>query len=303
MAGTSSVPAKRRPRDRLAAQIPHAAASRQVTVGRYSWHLQRFGESGPRLLLIHGTGASVHSWRDLVPLLAPRFRVLAFDLPNHGRSKAPRGFRPSLETMGQGIDDLLRAEDFAPDLVVGHSAGAAIAVSMTLSGQIAPRGIVSLNGALLPFRGAAAQVFPALAKLLFLNPVVPLLFSWRAGDSRAVSALLRDTGSRLSEEGKAHYSRLFRDPGHVEGALSMMAHWNLQGLKDALPGLSVPLHLVVGDRDRAIPPSSAAQVAALVPGAQIHHLPDLGHLAHEEDPGAAADLIDRVWSDLERETA
>ncbi|MFY0022431.1 hypothetical protein ABTQ05_21120, partial [Acinetobacter baumannii] len=51
---------------------PHRDASRFVDAGRVRFHVQVMG-SGPPLLLIHGTGAATHSWRDVAPLLAEHF--------------------------------------------------------------------------------------------------------------------------------------------------------------------------------------------------------------------------------------
>ena len=74
--------------ERDGADWPNRAASRFVTVGAMRWHVQVMG-SGPVLLLLHGTGASSHSWRDLAPRLARHFTVLAPDLPGHGFSAQP----------------------------------------------------------------------------------------------------------------------------------------------------------------------------------------------------------------------
>ena len=67
-------------------------------------------------------------------------------------------------------------------MAAGHSAGAAILVRMCLDGQIAPQGLVSLNGAMLPLGGSAGQLFSPLAKLLAGLPLLPDLFAWRARD-------------------------------------------------------------------------------------------------------------------------
>ncbi len=69
-----------------------------------------------------------------------------------------------------------------PEVAVGHSAGAAILARMCLDGKIAPRLLVSLNGAFMPFGGAANQLLSPLAKLLVLNPVVPRVFAWQASN-------------------------------------------------------------------------------------------------------------------------
>ncbi|MFN5717015.1 MAG: alpha/beta fold hydrolase, partial [Bradyrhizobium sp.] len=62
---------------------PNRNASVFVEAAGIRWHVQRMGE-GPSLLLIHGTGAATHSWRDMLPLLARHFSVVAPDLPGHG---------------------------------------------------------------------------------------------------------------------------------------------------------------------------------------------------------------------------
>jgi len=279
------------PSRRFAASWPHHDASREVRAGGFVWYVQSFGTAGPQLLFLHGTGASTHSWRDLVPLLESDFRLFLLDLPGHGRTRTPPGFTPTLPKVARAVGALLDAEGCVPDIIVGHSAGAAVAIEMVLDGFAAPQAIVSLNGALLPFRGAAARLFPAMARLLFLNPVAPAFFSWRAGDRRAVERLIGDTGSRLNDEGLEFYARLFRNARHVRGALRMMAHWDLESLERRLPGLSARLVLVAAERDRAVPPASAERVAKLLPDAEIRRQAGLGHLSHEEDPAATASLI------------
>jgi magnesium chelatase accessory protein len=71
----------------------------------------------------------------------------------------------------------------------------------------------------------------------------------------------------------------------------MMASWNLDPLFRRLPVLRVPLVLVYGDHDIAVPPSVAESVAALVPDSTLVAMPGLGHLAHEERPADAVALI------------
>jgi magnesium chelatase accessory protein len=67
---------------------PHRTASRFVSAGGIEWHVQVMGK-GPCALLLHGTGASTHSFRDLAPALAPDFSVIAVDLPGHGFTGTP----------------------------------------------------------------------------------------------------------------------------------------------------------------------------------------------------------------------
>jgi magnesium chelatase accessory protein len=269
---------------------PNSAFSRFVPAAGLTWHVQVMG-SGPVALLLHGTGASTHSWRALVPLLTPHLTLVMPDLPGHGFSSTPPSGRLSLPGMARGVAGLLAALGMAPALAVGHSAGAAVAARMSLDGRIAPRGLVSLNGAFVPLTGVPGQVFAPLARLLARTPLLPELFAWRASGQGVVERLIRDTGSTLDPEGMALYGRLVRDPKHAAAALGMMAAWDLGPLLRDLPRLAPALLLVVGGNDRTVPPADAQRLARLIPGAQVVTLPGLGHLAHEERPAETAALI------------
>ncbi len=195
--------------------------------------------------------------------------------------------------MAAALGTLLRTLDVAPRIVVGHSAGSAILAQMCLDRSIAPAGLISLNGAMLPIGGVAGQIFSPLAKVLASGPVLSRLFAWWAGDAGTVERLIAQTGSKLDRGGLAFYRRLARDPRHMAGALSMMANWDLVPLERRLPALAAPLVLAVGSRDRSISPNDAFRIRALVPGSSVEQFRGLGHLAHEEDPAAVTALIER----------
>jgi magnesium chelatase accessory protein len=271
---------------------PNRDYSRFVVSSGLSWHVQRMGD-GPTLLLLHGTGAATHTWRDLAPLLARRFTVIAPDLPGHGFTGSLPAAGASMTGMASAVADLLETLGVTPHFMVGHSAGAAVLARMSLDGRVDPRGIACLNGALLPFRGVAAQLYAPAAKLLALNPLVPRLFAFGASSSSAVDRLLRNTGSSVDERGRELYGRLLRSPAHLAGALAMMANWDLNALERDLPRLAPSLFLVACGDDGAIPAADAFRVRDAVPGAEVTYLRKLGHLGHEERPELVADLVRR----------
>ncbi|WP_298468358.1 alpha/beta fold hydrolase BchO [uncultured Erythrobacter sp.] len=269
---------------------PHREASEFIDVGRTTWHVQRMG-SGRPLLLLHGTGASVHSWRGLMPILAQDFEVIAPDLPRHAFTKGHLPTDMALPTMARAVDELIKALGIRPAMVVGHSAGAALALQLALDhGYSGP--IVGLNSALRPFPGPAAQVFPAVAKLLFVNPLVPRIFSAAAGFGKEAERFIyRSTHSKIDAEGLACYSELLRNPRHTKGALAMMANWDLPTLRDRMAEIANPALLVHSDKDNAIPLEWAREAHGWLPNARLEVLEGLGHLAHEEAPERAAKLV------------
>lgn len=286
------------------ADWPNRSASRFVDAAHHRWHLQDVGPEGggvggrpPVCLLIHGTGAATHSWREVMPLLAQDWRVIAFDLPGHGFTRTSYARPVTLPAMAAALGTLLDAMEVTPDVIVGHSAGVAIAAQLMLDRNLVVP-LVGFTPALLPFPGMAARLFPTLARMLFTNPFVSIIFARlaaRPGESRRF--LERSTGSRIDAEGVGLYQRLFSHSGHCDGAIRMMANWQLEPLRDALPRLHAPTLLLAGARDSAIPVSAVAGAAALIPGCQLRELPALGHLAHEEDPALAASIIAKFARD------
>lgn len=276
---------------------PNRAHSRFVEAGRLRWHVQIAGPDAgvaPVILLLHGTGAATHSWRAVLPLLSRSCRVIAPDLPGHGFTRGRPAGGMSMGAMATAVAALLGALGETPTMIVGHSAGAAIAARLVLDGHVAPRRLIGLNAALLPFPGLASKIFPTLARMLFVNPFMPHVFAAIARQSGEPRRFLeRSTGSVVDAQGAEYYGRLFATAGHCAGAISMMADWDLEALAGDLPRLKVPLELIHGAGDAAIPVSAAKGGVALVPGSRLQVLPGLGHLAHEEAPDALADILQR----------
>lgn len=272
---------------------PLRAHSRFVAAGGLIWHVQQFG-SGPPALLLHGTGASSHSWRGVAPLLADRFTVLVPDLPGHAFTRGRPAAGQTLPGIASAVAALLATLDVTPAVVASHSAGTAIACRMALDGAFAAP-IIGFGPALLPMGGSAAPLFSSLARLLFLNPFAPHVFAALARQpGRIDSFLLRATGSRIDREGIDLYARLFAASDHIAGTIEMMARWDLAPLARDLARLPVPITIAHGARDSAIK-AADARAAGHRAGARFELLPDLGHLAHEERPDLAAELIVRTW--------
>lgn len=269
---------------------PHRTSSRFVETDDHRWHIQRMGQ-GPTAVLIHGVGASVHSWAGLAPLLAQQFDVISFDLPGHGFTSTYRYRAPSLPVVADRVSDLLKTLKASPSIMIGHSAGAAIMLQMVSKGAIAPSACISINGALAPFNGAAGLIFPMMAKFLYYNPLTPHLLAQSGHSRRRVEKLIEQTGSHISAEGINQYAVLMRRPGHIAGALGMMAHWDLSAMTEVLQSLATPCMFLAGARDKAVSPDISSVSAKITQKGEYVCMQDNGHLLHEETPAETADYI------------
>lgn len=277
--------------------IPTITAAPNTTYQRirsapHEWHVQITGE-GPDLLLLHGAGGSATGWNRLLPAL-PGYRLIAPDLPGQGRSRtgAPRF---GLEAMATDLATLIRGAGWSPRILLGHSAGAAIALDLGARHlDPPPRLVVGINAALSPFQGVAGWLFPRLARAMTLSPFLSHMLARMAGTPEHVARLIRSTGSRPDPGIISDYRALMSDPAHVAGTLNMMAAWNLAPLLTRLESIELPVLLVAGARDRAVPCEVSRRAAARLARGSYAELPGLGHLAHEENADSVALLI-RNW--------
>ena len=266
---------------------PNTEHSRFVLCKPHRWHIQDIGD-GPVLLLIHGAGGATHSWQHLIPHLA-NYRVIAIDLPGQGFSQLGAQRRCGLDPMAHDIAALITAENLHPCALIGHSAGAAIALRIAELTHV-PQ-IIGINAALDTFQGVAGVLFPMLAKTIAALPLAANVFSATASQGQAVARIIAGTGSTLSPDDLDLYRRLVASPSHVNATLQMMAQWQLEPLLSRLPEMRTPATLIAASGDRAVPPDTSVKAAAKMPNANAVTIPHLGHLAHEEDAKTVASLI------------
>lgn len=275
---------------------PNAALSRRVTGPVHRWHVQEAGD-GPLVLLLHGAGGSTHSFRDMIGPLSARARIVALDLPGHGFTQLGNRIRASLSAMTEDIAALARQEGWQPDVILGHSAGGAVALNLSRK-LLSPRGqpphIIGINAALGEFKGLAGWLFPLTARMLSVMPFSATLFSGAAAHPERITAMIGATGSEVSAEGIALYRRLVADRAHVSGTLQMMAQWDLPVLLRALPDLTAPVTLIAGSQDTTVPPEVSQAAAARMASATAEVWDGYGHLLHEECPDQVADAVLRV---------
>lgn len=263
--------------------------SRQILHRPHRWHIQEAGE-GPLILLLHGAGGATQSFRGLFPILAQQYRVVAVDLPGQGFTQIGGQQRCGLDHMSEDLLSLCRNQGWSPDLIVGHSAGVAIALRMWELGLKSENGIFGINAALGNFKGVAGWLFPMMAKALAATPFSASLFA-NTTTRASVRNLIKGTGSTLDDAGLELYYRLATDKAHVDATLSMMAQWSLDGLLARLGKIDCPVHLLTAANDKAAPPKVSSDAVAKLGNARLTALPNLGHLAHEEDPVTIAQHI------------
>lgn len=260
--------------------------------------------AGEVLLLIHGMGGSSSSWREIVPKLARKYRVIAPDLLGHGQSDKPRGDY-SLGAFAVWLRDLLDELGIPQATVIGHSFGGGVAMQFAHQHRDYCRRLVLISS------GGLGGDVGRLLRMLSLpgaELVLPLFASRPViGIGNALRALLSsdDEVTRFSETWRAHASLSNRHnrQAFLRTLRSVVDHRGqaVCALNRLHFNADLPSLIISGEQDRVIPVAHAHAAHAALPNSRLHILPDVWHHPQVERPDIVASLIDGFIA--ERETS
>ncbi len=248
---------------------------------------REWGSHGSPIVLIGGFAEASFVWDGVGQLLARDHRVYALDLDGFGYS-ARRG--PwTLQEWGDQVQDFMRALHIARPVVVGHSLGAAVAVTVAQRG-LASR-IVLVDGDALGTGGAPSLVRDVLAHTPWLTSALRLATRW---NWPAEQLLIRAYGPNrppITDAMIERWTNPFRADG-ADHAIATLAKRPLPGLPRAtLQALHVKATVVWGEHDE-IDPRSAGQQTANDLHARLVTIAGAGHLTMLSDPVAVARAIE-----------
>jgi pimeloyl-ACP methyl ester carboxylesterase len=126
------------------------AESRYSSLDGARIHYESYGKGREALVLIHGWSCSIDYWRDLIPDLSKRSRVIAIDLPGHGLSDKPQ-LAYTMDLFARAVDAVMRDAGVKRGVLVGHSMGTPVARQFYRKYPQETLAIVIVDGALRPF--------------------------------------------------------------------------------------------------------------------------------------------------------
>ncbi|WP_226579983.1 alpha/beta fold hydrolase [Acuticoccus sediminis] len=236
------------------------------------------GTGGLRVAMLHGAMSSRRMFDALGDrLLAGHsgLSTLAVDLPGFGGASKPGGGY-GYPAQAARIAEILR-EDPRPTVVVGHSMGGAIALTLLLAAPDVVDGLVLIGTGLGRSGGSgsiAAYGTPALDRELMSRYVAGWLVD---PDPALVDALVEDA-MRMT-------------PASFDGVRAAIGAYDLGAAKPRLAALDLPVLVMRGARDRTRTAAEAAELATAFRHAALVEIPDAGHCPHLEKPEAAAAAI------------
>jgi magnesium chelatase accessory protein len=270
---------------------PYSEYSKFLETNKFVWHYQLIGKPGnPIILLIHGAGASSHSFANLIPKLQ-NFQVLAVDLPGHRFSKIKKGIRPQHDIIVRDLIILFESLKIKPNVFVGHSIGAVIVLSLSDIYEGPLSSIVLINGALERFEGPAATIFPLMARVFYASPLTKYWIRLFNSAETSLRKFLSISGSNLTVKNIDYYMKLMTDEDHVTGTLAFISNWNIGDIEKKLKKVSVPTLFLAGMRDGIVNYKTSVRAHKKAFNAKIKLFESEGHLIHEVSSAKVAKEI------------
>jgi pyruvate dehydrogenase E2 component (dihydrolipoamide acetyltransferase) len=281
--------------ERAAAEFQDDPSARETMVAADDLELAALiagpGKTRP-LLFLHGLGGNYGTWQVALGSLAERHRVVALDLPGHGKSAKPdaSAFDYSVANLAKAVGQAIATLKLTQPIVVGHSLGGAVAMQLALDLGDQIGGLVLIDSA-----GLGRDIAVELRTLM-------------AGDAggktaRGLLELFYHDQKLVLDRGVEEMAATQTQPGAWAAQQTVAnAAFNDKGqrfdLPDRLSGIRQPVLIVWGEHDRVIPADHGVQALGKLPDALLKLIAGVGHVPQVEAPEAVAAAIDRFAKSL-----
>lgn len=260
--------------------------SRFLTTRKFILHYMHKGVGDP-VILLHGGGTWLYSFRHNIPELSRFFSVYAIDLPGHGYTE-PLTTRESynFDTICQSLLEFLDKMKIKKAHIVGHSWGGGWAVYFAAKHPMRVDKLILIDSSGLNHRERLVwelMKYPVVGKIMSL-------FLSKSTVKKGLENCYYDTSLVSDEMIEKIYTPLCRK--HILRAqLSYSKNIDWKKTTAAFALLSSPTLIIWGENDHYIHVKFAKQIQRLIPGSQLKILDNCGHSVHEECPEIVNSLM------------
>lgn len=251
-----------------------------ISIDGINVHYRDVGK-GEAILLIHGTGASLHTWEKWIDILSPSYRVISFDLPGFGLTGPDPNHNYQISRYSAILDSLivkLKVDSFH---IAGNSLGGLVAWRYTTQ---FPQKILTLNlidAAGLPQPGKKPPFIFQLAKLPILSTLLQKVTPKSIIENSMLDVYKND--QLVNEKLIDRYFELSLREGNRTAFVKRMSQLNEKLDISDLKKITAPVLIQWGKDDRWIPLAKGYEFKKLIPQAELK-IYNSGHVPMEENP-------------------
>jgi pimeloyl-ACP methyl ester carboxylesterase len=242
--------------------------------------------SGPAVVLVHGFGSSLYTWKDVIPALAEGHEVVALDLPGFGLSDQPADL--GFADFPRAVLGLMDRLGIGKAALVGNSMGGATVALVAADQAERVTALVLLDAAGFNL-GPAERPFMIRFAMSSAGAVLASLPGKRLVVESSLRQVFHDD-SRVTPERVSEYLAAASRPGTFPSIRSLGASSfdRTRVVSEVLPRIQAPTLVLWGDDDRWIPLAHADLFVAAIPGSRKVVIPACGHVPQEEKPEEVA---------------
>ena len=251
-----------------------------ISIDGINVHYRDVGK-GEAILLIHGTGASLHTWEKWIDILSPGYRVISFDLPGFGLTGPDPNHNYQISRYTAILDSLmvkLKVDSFH---IAGNSLGGLVAWRYTTQ---FPQKILTLNlidAAGLPQPGKKPPFIFQLAKLPVLSTLMQKVTPKSIIENSMLDVYKND--QLVTEKLIDRYFELSLREGNRTAFVKRMSQLNEKLDINDLKNITAPVLIQWGKNDRWIPLVKGYEFKKIIPKAELK-IYNSGHVPMEENP-------------------
>jgi pimeloyl-ACP methyl ester carboxylesterase len=261
------------------------ADDRFVDIGGARVRVREQGPANaPVLLMLHGFTYSLESWDALAAAFDDEYRVIRYDLLGHGLTGPDPQERYSPFGRAAFAGEVMDALGIEEAAIFGNSLGGLAAWRFAADHPERVSALVLISPGAYAMNGISEEAAPVPPAVEAYLRTVP-----EAGLEKSLSAIYADPAAVTPERRKAIRDMMRRE-GAGEAFVRSLELFTLPDPDAELARIEVPTLIIWGREDAVISPQMGERMAETMPNAELVFLDGVGHVAHEEDPGAVAAL-------------
>jgi pimeloyl-ACP methyl ester carboxylesterase len=287
--------------DTVAADTLAAPDGHYVNINALNVYYKAAGQGQPTFILLHGFGASLFSWREVMGPLSHIGQVIAYDRPAFGLTERPMTWSGTNPYSPEGNMDLLLGlmDQFGVQkaILVGNSAGGTLAMQFTLAHPDRVQALILVDPAVYSGGSPAwwVSLFGDSPQMQHLGPL--MVRSIQTSGIQLLTTAWHDP-SKITPAILDGYTQPLKVDNWDQALWDYTLASHDTGLTGHLKEFKLPILVITGDDDRIVPTAQSVQLSGELPGASLVVIPNAGHVPQEERPGDFMQAVEQFLVQL-----
>lgn len=268
--------------------------SRFINIDGLEIHYKRYGDGSRYLIMLHGFGSNTYTWEKIAKYLSKRFSIISFDRPGFGLTERrfDLDYNPyTTESHVRLIKRLMEVMGISSAILVGHSAGATIAVLFALDYPEKVEELVLIAPAIYTTSNISGWL-KVLSNIPFMERVIQQIIAWifLASPERSIGRAYYNP-NKITKEDIDAYTRPTKVFGWKKALWEFTKGSRQESIETRLSEIRHKVTIIHGRQDRLIPLENSIKLNTTLVNSELFIIEDCGHIPQEERPEEVINIL------------